>query len=388
MTTISLATLIISETKAAIYRTALGIASSIGLPVSSWQAGDPTRALFYAHAESLEARDDNASGYIRSGFLDYAEGEWLKVHAEQQFGVTVPAATSATTNVTLTNPGGGRYPDIEPGDLTFKNTTSGKTYTNSTGGTLESGPGTTLTVTVIADEPGSDSSAAAGEIDDLVTPLGATTCTNAVAAIGIDEQSAATTRAQCRARRGRATPNGPKDAYTDVVLDPELTGTNGITRARSYGDSDTGNVTVYLAGPGGAVSEVDRALAEDAVLENATPLCITPTVLSCTNAPVAVTYSLWLYKRANKTAAAAEEDIEEALEQMFAARPIGGDIIEPDTTGKLYRSLIESTIRGVFPEDAFRVSLSVPATDTALTNGQVAALGAVTATIHIVKDPT
>ena len=45
------------------------------------------------------------------------------------------------------------------GDLVFKSTASGKTYTSTTGGTLARGPGTTLTVTVVADEPGSDSSA-------------------------------------------------------------------------------------------------------------------------------------------------------------------------------------------------------------------------------------
>ncbi len=385
--TISLASLLLRQTKADIYEYALGIANAIGLPVSTWTAGDPTRSLFHVEAEMFEALEDSIAGYVSSGFLDEATGDWLIILAEQTFGVTVPPPTYATTDVVLTNPGGGFYPDIEAGDLTLKNTTTGKTYTNTTGGTLASGPGTTLTVTVVADEPGSDSSASAGEIDDLVTPLGSTTCTNPTAAVGTDLQSEETTRLQCRARRARATPNGPKDAYTDVALDPDLTGTNVITRARAYADSDTGDVTVYLAGPSGAIDEADRALVELAILENATPLCITPTVLSCTNVVVPVTYTLWIYKRSNKTAAEVEEEIEEALEQMLAAQPIGGDIISPATTGSLYLTLVESTIRGVFP-DAFRVSVSLPAADTALTNGQVAALGTVTATINIVTDPT
>ncbi len=383
----SLASLILIETKAAIYAAALAVANAIGLPVTSWQVGDPTRTILNAHAEALAGREENVSGYISSGFLDYATGEWLKIHAEQQFGVTVPPASYATTDVVLTNPGGGFYPDIEARSLTLKNSTTGKTYTNTTGGTLASGPGTTLTITVEADEPGSDSSASAGEIDEMVTPLGATTCTNAIAAIGVDEQSEETTRQQCRARRGRATPNGPKDAYTDVALDPELTGTFGITGARSYGDSDTGDVTVYLRGPAGAITEADRVLVETAILENATPLCITPTVLSCTNVVVAVTYAMWIYKRSNLSGDEVEELVEDALEQMFASRPIGGDIISPDTTGKLYATLIQSTIKGISPE-AFRVAVTLPAGDTALTNGQVAALGTIAATINIVRDPT
>jgi superfamily II DNA or RNA helicase len=39
--TISLASLLLSETRAAIYNYALGIATGIGLPVTSWQVGDP-----------------------------------------------------------------------------------------------------------------------------------------------------------------------------------------------------------------------------------------------------------------------------------------------------------------------------------------------------------
>jgi hypothetical protein len=115
--TISLASLILSETKEVLYQAALSIASAIGLPVSTWQAGDPSRALMHAQAEALEARDVIAEGYIRSGFLDYAEGEWLKILAEQQFGVTVPEATFASTDVVLTNGGGGLY-IIDAGDLT------------------------------------------------------------------------------------------------------------------------------------------------------------------------------------------------------------------------------------------------------------------------------
>ncbi len=383
----SLASYLVKETKAAIYTAALYIANAIGLPVSSWQTGDPTRSLLNAHAEALATREENSAGYIASGFLDYAEGEWLKILAEQQFGVIVPPATSATTDVVITNPGGGVYPDRVAGDLIFKNSTTGKTYTSTTGGDLLAGPGTTLTVTVVADEAGSDSSASAGEIDEMVTPLGASTCTNALAAIGVDEQSEETTREQCRARRGRATPNGPKDAYFDVALDPDLTGTYGITDARAYGDSDTGDVTVYLRGPSGAISEADRALVEDAILDNATPLCITPTVLSCTNVTVAVTYTIWIYKRSNLTAADVEELVEDALEQMFAARPIGGDIIAPATTGSLYATMIQATIKGI-SDEAFRVSITLPAGDTALTNGQVPALGTVTATVNLVTDPT
>ena len=386
MTAVSLASLLIAETKTAIYQAGLSIASIIGVPVTSWQAGDPTRALFHAQAEALYTREAIAAGYIGSGFLDYATGDWLKILAAQQFGVIVPEATAATTDVVLSNAGGGLY-EIEAGDLSLKNSTTGKTYTNTTGGTLASGPGTTLTVTVVADEAGAASSATVGEIDEMVTTLLGVTCTNALAAVGVDEQDEESTRIQCRARRARATTNGPADAYTDVALDSTLTGTSAVTRARSYGDSDYGDVTLYVAGPSGAVSEPVRALVEAAILSNAVPIGITPTVLSVTNVVVPVTYSVWIYKRGNMSSDVFKEAAEAALEQMLAIRPIGGDIISPDTTGKLYLSLIKSTLQAVSPE-VFRVEVSLPAGDTALTNGQVAVMGTPSATVNIVSDPT
>ncbi len=386
--TVSLASLIVTQTKAQIYEFALGIATALGLPVSTWQAGDPTRSLFHTESEMFEALEESIGGYIRSGFLDYATGDWLTVLADQVYGVTVPDATFASCDVDLTNTSGFVY-TIDAGDLTFKNTTTGKTYRNTTGGTLIARVGATngeLTVTVEADEAGSDSSASAGEIDDMVTPLLGVTCTNDLAAVGVDEQDEEVTRQQCRARLGRLSPNGSKGAYVDVARDSEVTGTSAITDARSYGDSDTGDVLVYLRGPSGAVSEADRALVEEAILENCTPLCVTPTVVSVANVSVPVTYELWVYKRCGLTSAEIEEAVEGALEQMFADRPIGGDIVAPAVTGKLYRSLIESTIRSAIPE-VFRVSVSVPAGDTSLTNGEVAAISTVTPTIHIEVDP-
>lgn len=383
---LSLASLLIEETKAKIYETALAIAVSLGLPVTSWQAGDPTRALLHVEAELLSKLESVVVGFIQSGFLDYATGVWLEVLAEQVYGVIVPPATSATTTVILTNGGGGFYPDLDAGDLTFKNAISGKTYRNTTSGTLASGVGQTLALTVVADEPGSDSSAAAGEINALVTTLLGVTVSNALAAVGVDKQSVATTRAQCRDKLGSLSPNGPKEAYSFVARDAVLSGTNAVTRVRVYSDSDYGDVTVYLAGPSGGVAEPDRLLVQVAILKWATPLCITPSVLAATNVAVPVSYQLWLYKSANRTAAEVADEVQTALENMFAVRPIGGDIIPPAASGSLYRTLIESTIRSTFPQ-AFRVAVTLPAGDTPIGNGEVATLGAVVPTIQFVSDP-
>lgn len=399
--TTSVESLIIEDSKEYIYAVGLMIATGIGLPVSTWIEGDPSRALLFLEAETLATLEPIVAGYIRSGFLDFAADlvtknpedpkarTWLRVVAEQGFGVFVPEATRATTTVLLTNNEGYLYDNIEPGRLTFRSSLTQKTYRNTTGGTLAPGPGTTLALTVVADEAGADSSAGAGEIDELVTTLVGVTCSNALAAIGTDEQAPATTVQQCRDKLDSLSPNGPKGAYAYVARNAELAGTNAVTKVRTYPDSDTGDVVVYLAGPSGGVQESDRALVEAAILEWSTPLCITPTVLSASNVTVNVTYELWIYKSVNKTVEELEEEIEAVLEDLFAsdqANPIGGHIIPPSLTGALYHSRLESAIRGAFPQ-IFRATLSAPAGDTAVGNGQVPVLGTVNATIHIVVDP-
>jgi uncharacterized phage protein gp47/JayE len=389
----SLAALLVQQTKAQIYAAALSIATGLGLPVTSWRAGDTTRSLYYVESTFLETLQNVVIGFIQSGFLDYvavpnADGSpnpWLAILAKQVYNYDVPVATFATTTETLTNPTGAVF-EIEAGDLTFKSSTTGKTYHNTTGGVL-AGSGGTLDVTVVADEAGAASSAAATEIDTIVSGPLNVTCSNATAAVGTDQEDPAVTVQNCRNKLGSLSPNGPASAYSFVALASALTGIKTITRARPYPDSDTGDVLLYVAGASGAVSGGDVTAVQNAIQIWATPLTITPTVQSASNVTVAVTYTLWVYKSVNLTSAQIQAAVQTALETLFATRPIGGDIIPPATTGALYATLIESTIRGVVSGQAFRVLLSAPSSDTALTNGQVPVLGTVTPTINFVDDP-
>jgi hypothetical protein len=388
----SLASLLLQQTQAVIYSGMLSIATTLGLPVTSWQPGDPTRSLFFAESTLLATLENIVVGFIQSGFLDYAAipnadgtpNPWLAILAQQVYNVDVPAATYATTTETLTNLSGFVYV-IAPGDLTFKCTVSGATYHNTTGGTL-TGVGTvgaTLSLTLVADQPGSASTAGAGEIDALVTTLLGVTCTNAAAAIGTDQQAAATTVAQCRAKLGSLSPNGPSGAYEYVALTPALTGIQTVTRARVYPDSDTGDVLLYIGGASGSVGSGDVAAVQSAVQQWSTPLCITPTVVSANPVNVPVTYTVWVYQSVNQTQTQVQAAIQTALASFFASRKIGGDIIAPATTGHLYQSEIQAVIGSVFPQ-TFRVSMSAPAADIALANGDVPQLGTVTATVNIV----
>ena len=161
--------LLIQETQDAIYSAMLALATTLGLPVTSWQPGDPTRSLFFLESSLIEALEEEVTGFVQSGFLDYATGTWLQVLAQEVFNVIVPPATFATTTTqVLTNAGGGIYEfAADGGDTHFSCSASGATYTNTTGGTLtgvgsvQVSPtvGPTITMTVVADQAGSASTA-------------------------------------------------------------------------------------------------------------------------------------------------------------------------------------------------------------------------------------
>lgn len=385
MSLVALSALIVQQTKAVIYDTALAVARGVGLPVDTWEPGDPTRSVYHLVAEILSTRDSRIVAFIKAGFLEYATGDWLKILAKQVYDVDYNPATYATTDVTLTN-GGGFVGDFDPGDLVFVNTSSGKTYTNTTGGHLAASG--TLTVTVAADEPGAASSAGVGEIDDLQTTILGVTVSNASAAVGQDEETEDSIKQRCRDKLGSLSPNGPAAAYAYVARTSTLTGTSNITRVRIYPESDTGDVLMYLAGSSGEVTSDDRDAVDAAIAKWATPLCITPTVASASNVTVDVTYELWVYESVGVSEDDIKAAIESSLGKMFGARPIGGDIIPPATTGKFYKAMVESTIRTVYPNHTFNVVVPDPSGDTDLENDEVAAIGAIDATIHFIPDPS
>ena len=371
MSVLSLAQLVIAETESAIYSRALAIATSIGLPVTSWHAGDPTRSLYHLLAKTLASAEAVVSKYIAAGFLDYATGEWLTLLAKQVYDVDRVEATYASCVCTLTNSKGGVY-EFEPGDITAKNT-DGKTFHSTTGGTL-AGVGATLSLQFEADEPGSDSNTDAGHLNDLVTTFIGVTITNPSNAVGVDSESDDSLRSRCRAKLGALSPNGPADAYNYVATSTVAR----VTRAKTIGDNVNGTVTVYVADDSGTTSGADIAAIQTAITTLATPQCVTATVVSATPKTVVVDYDIWLYSTVGESETDIKTAIAEALATRFRARPIGGDII-PGEPGRIYHSLISRTIEAVYPAHAYRVRVNLPASDVTLAANEVAVLSHVQA---------
>lgn len=363
---IAVSALIAVRTAAQFLDAGLSVARALGLPVETWRAGDPTRALFKYLAEVLAVLDPVVAEYVRSGFLSEARGEWLTVLASELYGVERIGATPSTPSITLTNGGGGFYP-LDVGDLIVKSSISDATFRSTTGGTLS--PGATVTFDLVADVAGSESTVSTDEIDEIVTPLLGVAINGSTAAIGTDEQDDDALKTQCRSTLGALSPNGPPDAYEFVARNPDLTGRLDVTRARSIDDSDTGDVIVYVAGADGAVAGDAITDAQAAIERWATPLCVIPEVRNATEVNVNVTATV----EGDDLPPDVEARVAVRLEAFLAALPIsdGDDVIA--------RSLIVAEIHRALPE-AFRVTLTAPVADVTLALGSVATLGAVSVT--------
>ena len=381
----ALSDLVSEETAASFLSKMLVIAQALGLTTESWQSGDPDLTLFDAFARIQETKESGIVAIVKAGFLDLATGAGLTLCARYLFNTERNPATYATCTLRLSN--ASALPiTIDPDDVTVKNSSTEATFRNTTGGTI--GAGSTLDVTIEAETSGSDSTSGVGDIDTMVTAIPQVTCTNTTAAVGTDEESDTALRARAKAKLGSLSPNGPADAYAYVATTPELVNDAVVTRVRVIHDSTIGEVTVYLADEDGAVDAGTVTDVEAGIETWANPLCNSATVASATNVSIAVTYELWVYESISKTSSEVQAIVEEALLDGLRTRPIGGDIIPPATTGKIYKGWIEKTILSAVEPYGFRVSVTLPAADTTLANSEVATLGTVTATsVHLVSDP-
>lgn len=368
--TISVTSLFSVATLDQILQIGLDVARVLGVPVTSWRSGDPTKAAFHFVATVLAERESVASEFIRAGFLSTAAGDWLTIVADELYGVTRPEATAATSTITLSNVSGGYY-NRAAGEVTVLNSSTGKTYHSTAAVVLPRGE--TATVTVEADAAGSESSAVANDIDTIVSTMLGVTITASTAATGTDALDDVSLRTLCRATLGALSPNGPPDAYEYVARTPSLSGTTEVTRAAAIEDSEYGRVTLYVAGDSGPVSAGAVTAVQTAVDTLSKPLCVRPTATNTTASVVAVTATVTGEDIPATIGALAET----ALAAYFRTILLGaqGGVV---SHAALYRAILDAAEA----EGASNVTIAItlPAADVVLTTAQVATLGVVTVT--------
>jgi hypothetical protein len=359
----------------------IGVAQDLSLPVTAWQSGSVGREILEIVAQQVANQSQTGAVAAAGGLLSYATGLWLTLVAYENWGVTRTAATPGTGDLHLTNTSGVVY-TLAAGDVRGVNRTTGATYTSTTGGTLNSGGGT-LTVTLVADEPGTDSNASAGEIDSLVTPLLGVTVTNPDPIVGTNEMSDSELVALCRESMAKASPNGPQDAYsyyakTTERSDGVLVGVTRVTVVQGNGTN-----YVYLASADGIVEATDVALVNTRIQENVVPTGFTAVVASAAAQSVDVTATVYLAISSTLTNAEAQALILAKLQEYFATIPVGG-FSAGLATNAIFNEAIIGQIFQAIPGQIVQVELTSPLADVGLGASSVAVLASSLASFTIV----
>lgn len=317
----------------------------LGVPADKWRKGGvfstilTSFAMIYAMFTSLFAQA------IGSGFLTTAKGGWLTWVAFYMYGVTRPAATFASGNLTLVNSGGAVL-SYTAGQLIFGNAATGKQYVNT--GVVSLGANSTGTFPIAATVAGSASSAAPGQITGFVTPVLGVTCTNAATVAGSDAMSDPDLVLFCLDRLQSLSPGGAPGAYRFAVR----TALNGgvpvnINRVTVVLNPSTGTVGVYAASPSGAPSAGDITAANDNVAAVATPDGITASVISATLLPYSPQLTVYAEALPGVNAADVLAALQLALVDFFATYNVGG--LPKNAGNGLWASTIDGVIKAAHP---------------------------------------
>lgn len=321
---------------------------------------------------------------VKSGFLDFAEDDWLAQLAYYGYGVLKVEATTATGQVQLTNVGGS-LTSWPPMAFRVQNAATGKVYANTSAFTLNPGSPespTVLTIDVQAVEVGASSSSIAGSIDTLVTGITDVTVTNPTDVIGTDAESDEILRQRCRDKLATLSGKGPRGAYRYAVL--SATRPDGspvdINRVAVFADPNSGIVTLYAASPSGAPTAADLAYADANVEALARVDTDRYDLFAAVTIPLTAAITVYAKTTPGLNAADLAADIDAALEQAVATYPIGGIPKPPILDGFLWASFLDGVIRGVNPA-IYAVDGTV---DLPLATGQVPSL-AVTLTVRFAE---
>lgn len=363
-----------------------------GLPVTSWRhEGSVVRTIVAIVAAIFAGFTEVIAVATRSGFLDLAEGIWLTLLAYYVYGVARIEATFAAGKVTLTNTGGGLF-DMEAGDLILLCPSTRKTYTNVAAFKLN--PLGKLDVDIRAVEVGAASTAPPNTITDFVTKLLGVEVTNAAPLVGLDAEADPALRERCRDSLGSLSPNGPAAAYRYWAKSAKrLDGSAvGVTRVRLLPPAGNGSLTVVVATATGPVSgkaddpATDLGAVYRTIQENAVPDGIgLVDVVSAVVRPVNVAYEAWVTTDSGMSGSEVESAVAARLTGYFPSVPIGGFVIKP-APGKVSWRALEGQIESVSP---FVIEAKVtPEVDAVMANTEVAVLGAVAPSVHLVAAAT
>lgn len=359
-TPLSIATLLNPPSSDLVFNDFVTTLVSLGLPADKWKTGGTARTILRVVANLYAGFALLIVGAVGYGSLETATGGWLTRLAYYVYGVVRRPATFAGGPVRMTNTASGIYsgPAYAPGQVTFQDSTTNKTYVNTQQITLGAGtPGspTSFTVSVAATEVGSASSAPPGQIDTLVNGLLGVTVTNDSAVVGLDAETDPDLVIDCQNKRAARSIFGPQGAYAyyathdanDNPLLNSLFAPVNINRVTVSNSSHTGVTTVYLAAPEGLVSIEDFLAAQASMTLNALPGGVTLVVLAAQPTPYTPQITIWAKAVPGLVATDLIATAGDAVSTFISVYPIGG--YTKGTQQGLFGSAIDGAIYAASP---------------------------------------
>lgn len=394
----SLRDLFTAKTRDEVLETILTVADEVGLPVTAWQPLEAAREIFEIVAVAMSQYTQVGFVASASKLLTFATGQWLSLTTSEDYETDRIEATYATGTVRITNRSNVSY-NIDPGVYHFLNDITGKTYSNNNTSTVTlpvysgSGAFPFIDISIIADEPGSGSNAAIGDIASFVTPLPDVDCTNTTTFVGNDEETDEALRDRARAGNARLSPNGPKDAY-DYFSKSALRedGTNvGVTRTRIYQPfSNRGNVSVYLASATGPVPGYNSDFTTDVgrvqlnLLENCVPTGIIVSAVSAQAFGILINANIYLKANSVAQPTLVKAAVLSQLSSYFASLPIGGVELVSGSGGFVFLDAIIDQIYNAYPQDIVHVVITNTSTDFILAINQVPVLASTDGSFNVI----
>lgn len=367
-------------TEEQIYERFLANLEAVGLKARSWRPGGVYLTILAILAAMCASFSDLQARFIRSGFLELAEGNWLTWVAFYVYGVTRPESTFATGPATLTNAGGGDY-TFNARTFRIFNTALGKAFTNVD--TFDLHPLSTATTDFVAVEIGSASSSAAGAIDRVETAYDSLiTVANAAPILGSDAMLDPDLRQLCKDSLGARSVFGPRGAYAYAIRTAKRADGSPVDinrRSISLGSS-TGLVTIFLASPSGIPTTADVDSVKVNIEALARTDTATVTASPVTGVTITRTLTIWAEKQDGLTAAALTAFALAAIVRLQRTYPIGG-IRKATTQGYFYADKLEGIVQGAHPAIYDVEGIGA---DVALAAGEIAVLAVTIGAVHIV----
>lgn len=302
------------------------------LPVDDWVPGGVLRTALEIEAEVQADLYALVPKIAEGGLLDKAEGDWLDLVVESQYGLLRKQAVFAEGTIRLSVEAGKGPYTIAVGDL-WLTTADGKRFTNITGGTLNAGG--TLDLTIKAEGSGSAYNVASGTITTMLTPLPGVTATNPAGwqtVTGADKESNTALRNRSKLRWADLGKGGTKAAYEYWAL----TSHSSVTKVKVLDTQPRGQGSLDVVLAGDAALAADVVTAANTYIQDRRPLTADVSVYAATAKTVTIT-GTGKVKKGYK--AQAESEIATNLSQLARDTAIGGVLYD----GGVFKQVMNAT---------------------------------------------